>query len=472
MFPKLIKLLIKSRFSWTYFLIIFLFLFYGVMAIMLSSVPTGQDYADYYFAGIFGLFSAVSIMLGGLSMTQSDHEFLLVSAVSRRDLSVALYIAQYVYTGPIIFIAFLLYGFTADYSGLDKVLIFFDALMMSTVPVSLTVASTNIDLKLRLAGAAAFMVWVFSFKLGFIYSPISMFQGHILEAVLPTMAISAIFLFVALRLLRSKNLAYRISNIRIRGSEYRNIRRYVNLSPWRAIFRYGFSQFEITTRTNFSGTPTLSGRRIRANFVLIFFIAAAIVYGYVAYSFNPSGNTIGDINFATFLGGMYVGVLPPLMMSGSTMPMERAWLSFTSMTPDKYVPLLTVAKVVQLLYLMAAFIIVDIILFFYGVKGSLNNLILFSVFDPFFLILFMAINYRVQNYQIRDEQLISSRYTASQFALVLPSLGFFAIAAISNILLVADLVIVPVVAALGIWVLFWKKFWNKRLNKLIEAGFI
>lgn len=466
-------LLIKSRFSWSYFAIIFVFLMYGGMAIGFSSLPTGTGYEDYYFAGILGMFSAVSIMLGGLSMTQSDSEFLMVSAVKRRELSYALYIAQYIYTGPIIFIAFLLYAFTANYSDPGKILIFFDVLLMSTVPVSLTVISTNVDLRIRLSSAAIFLAWVFSFLLGFQYSPISMFQGHLLQSVIPTMIFSVVILAIALFMLRSENLAYKLSNFRIRTSEYKNIRKYAGLSPWRAIFQYGFSQFEITTRTNFSGTPTLSGRRVRSNLILVIFLAVAVVYGYLAYRFNPTAEpNLLNFNFVMLFGGIYISIFPPLIMSGSTVPMERAWLSFTSMMPDRYLPLLTLSKVVQLIYLMSGFIAADAVLYFMGVYGALNNLILFLVYDPLFLVIFMAINYRLQNYQIKDEKLITSRYTASQFALIPPMLLFFAVAGASSVFIIVDVFAVPLIAVIAIFFLFWKKFWNNRMYGLVEKGFI
>ncbi len=474
MFPKLLKLIIKSRFSWTYLLIILIFLIYGAMAIITSTLPTGNSFADYYFAGIFGLFTAVSILLGGLSMTQSDSEFLIVSAVKRRDLSYALYIGQYLYTGPIIFVAFLLYAFTSHYSGLDKLLIFVDVLLMSSVPVSLTVACTNVNIRIRVAAAAAFLVWVFSFKLGFDYSPVSMLQGHLFQAVVPTMIFSVLMLLLALHILRRGDLAYKLFNSRTRGSEYKRIKKYSNLSPRRAIFQYGFSQFEITTRSNFSGTPTLSGRRIRANLVLIFFVVGAIAYGYAAYRFNPSNSGPGGlgINIVTLLVSIYAGALPPLLMSGSTMPMERAWLSFTSMSPSSYMPMLAISKMIQILYLMSSFIVVDVVLNFLGVVGSLNNLVFFLFVEPLFLVLFMVINYRVQSYQIKDEKLITSRYSAAQFALLPPMLAFFGIAAVSSVLLLSDLFIIPILAVISTLFLLWKGFWDRRLYKLVETGFI
>ncbi|AKA49390.1 hypothetical protein IX51_10105 [uncultured archaeon] len=466
------KLIIKSRFSWTYFLIIFVFFAYAGVAVLSSQAPTGVALGDYYFAGMLALFSVVSILTGGLSMTKSDSEFLLVSPVERRTLSSALYIGQYLFTGPLIFVAFLVYALTAPYGPDVRIILFAYAIFLSTLPVSLSVASANLHLKWKLSAAALFVVWVFSFRLGFQYSPVSMFQGHLYSAIIPAISLSVILLAASLFLLSSDKLEYRLLDRSVGKSEYKHIKDYTDITPERAIFRYGFSRFEMATRTNFSGTPTLSGRRIRANFVLAVFVVAALLYGYTAYHFNPKPGSFINVNIITLTIGIYLGVFPPLIISGSTMPMERAWLSFTSMRPSRYVPLLTLAKMFQLIYFFTAFAAVDVALYFLGVYGAINNLLLFLVIDPLFLVFFMALNFRVQSYQIKDDKLITSRYSASQFILIPPMLVFFAVAGISSLFLLVDLFIIPIAAAIVALIMLWKGFWDKRVNKLVEKGFI
>lgn len=472
MFPKLLKLIIKSRFSWTYFLIIFIFLVYAGTAVISSRAPTGADFGDYYFAGMLALFSLISILMGGLSMTKSDSEFLLVSPVNRRTLSSTLYVGQYLYTGPIIFVAFIVYTLTAPYSASDKIILFIDDILLSTLPVSLSVTSANLNIRLRIIAGIVFALWVFSFRLGFQYSPISMFNGHLYDAVIPSMILSIVLIAGSLSMLSSEKLAFKVMDRRIGKSEYKHIKSYTGLSPARAIFQYGFTRFEIATRSNFSGTPTLSGRRVRANLVVIVFMIGAIIYGYAAYRFNPPSNDPFSFNIVTLFAGLYIGAFPPLIMSGSTMPMERAWLSFTSMKPSKYLPLLVLAKMAQMTFLMASFIVVDIALLFLGVGSALNNLILFLVIDPLFLAFFMAINYRVQSYQIKDEKLITSRYSAGQFILIPPMLIFLGIAGITSIFLFSALIIIPIIAVLAFAILMWKGFWDRRIYRLVEKGFI
>lgn len=473
MFPKLLKLIIKSRFSWTYFIIIFVFALYGFMSIVLSRLPTGLNYSEYYFSGMLGLFAVMGILMGGLSMNRSDSEFLIVSPVRRRSLGMALYIGQYLYTGPLIAIAFLIYSLTTPYSVDVKLLIILDVLLMSTIPVSLSVASSTISIIYRIPAAALAVFWAFSFLINFPFAPTAMFNGSLYTGFAATIVVSVALLARSLTLLSSDKLAFKVLDRRSGRSDYKRIQKYSELSPRRAIFRYGFFRFEMAARTNFSGTPTLSGRRISILYVAIFFVAAAVLYGYAALKFSPApGGGPAGLNFVTLLAGIYIGVIPPLMMSSGTLPMERAWLSFTSMRPSTYIPFLTATKMLQLALIMLPFALADLILYLRGVPGTLNSIPIYLLYSPLFLGIFLEINYRVQHYQIKDEKLIVSRYSASQFALIPPVLAFFVADAIASVFPIADIVIIPLFAAAVLIIMFTKGFWDKRLNKLVELGFI
>ena len=245
MFLRLMKLIIRSRFSWSYFLVIFLFIVYAAMSVFGFGNPSQNDLGQYYFAGVLGLFATASVLIGGLTMTKSDSEFLLVSAVKRRTLAFALYAGQYLYTGPIILSAFAILTLTVPYSAPDKALIFLGVCFLSTFPVSLNTSSTNMRLPIRIAIAALVLLWIFSFLLGFQYSPISLFHGHVIEAVGTSITVSALLLLRSFMLLSREDLAIKVLDLRRRSSEYRNIKDYSSLSPLRAVMLYGFSQFEL-----------------------------------------------------------------------------------------------------------------------------------------------------------------------------------------------------------------------------------
>lgn len=473
MFPKLMKLVIKSRFSWSYFLIIFIFSLYGVLSIVLSRLPTGANYSEYYFSGILAVFSLMGIIMGGLTLSRSDSEFLLVSPVRRRALATALYIGQYLYTGPLILIAFLIYSLSTPYPLPVKLAIFGDVALMSTIPVSLSVCSSNLHIVYKIGASAAAVAWAFSFLINFPFSPVAMFNGQLYTGIAATVVVSVLLLFRALTLMSSDSLAFKVLDRGNKRSDYKRIMSYSDKSPMGAIFQYGFSEFEIASRTNFSGTPTLSGRRFRIIYVMLVFIAVAVLYVYAVFHLEPPSPGPGaTFDFIPVLFGIYIGVFPPLIMASGTMPMERAWLSFTSMRPSKYMPMLTVVKMVQLACVMAALAVGDVVLYILGVKSAVNTIAIFVLYSPLFLGLFMEINYRVQHYQIKDEKLIVSRYSASQFVLVPLILVFFVVAAVASILPVIDIVAVPVFAAIVAFFLFWRNFWDNRLYSLVEKGFV
>lgn len=476
MFLKILKLIIRTRFALSYFIIIFIFIAYALLSLSLSFSATGSQFDAYYFSGILILFSMISVVMGGLSMSKSDSEFLIVSPVNRRELASALYIAQYLYTGPIILAVIMVYALVIPHNPLSFGLLIMDTALLSTFPVSLSVTTSVLSYPKRIIVGAAIIVWIVSSFIGFNFSPTAIYRGQIVDASISTIAVTLVTLIIALSLFSNEELPFRVLDLRRTKSDYKSIKSYIGLNPKRAIFQFAFSQFEIASRSNFSGTPTLSGRKIRTIFVFILISIVSVVYGILAYRYNPTAqNAIPGalpINFVTFFASLYAGILPAGIMSGSTIPMERAWLSFTSMKASTYMPALTIAKIIQTVFILLPFAVVDTVLYFLNVSGALENMVVFMVYTPLLVGLLLPLNYRVQNYQIKEERLLQSRFNAAQFILLPPVLIYIVVVLLSMFLLIIDVYAIPIASVLLVFLLTRKKFWNERIYKLVEKGFV
>lgn len=472
MFTKIMKLILKSRFSWSYFLIIFVFVFYAFSTSLASGSP--QSVTDlYYFGGILSFFSIVALVVGGLTMSKSDSEFLLISPVRRRSMASALYVGQYLYTGPLLLSAFAVFVLSHPYSPMVKLGLVGVIILLSTLPVSLNVNTTGFPNWSRFLIAGVTVLWIFSFHFGFVYSPVSILLNHVYTGAAASVAVTAVLLARSVYMLGDDDLAIKVLDVRNRNPDYKTIRDYSSLSPVRAIMMYGFSQFEIATRSNLSGAPTITGRRIKISVALVIFAAIAVAYGVIVHTLgavnNPNGfGYLYIIIFAT----LYIGVYPAILMSGSTLPMERAWLSFTSMRPSSYMPVLAASKMLQVVLLLLPFTVVDVVLFFLGYHYALANTLDFLVYEPIFLGIFIAVNYKSQSYQITEEKLITSRFNASQFVLLPFMFLYFGAVGVSIIFPIGNIVAVPVLAAFVYLLFRWKGYWDRRLYKLIEKGYV
>ncbi|MCL4330987.1 MAG: hypothetical protein M1304_01795, partial [Candidatus Thermoplasmatota archaeon] len=75
-------------------------------------------------------------------------------------------------------------------------------------------------------------------------------------------------------------------------------------------------------------------------------------------------------------------------------------------------------------------------------------------------------------YQMKDENYIPARFSANQFLMILPIIGFYIIA-FSIIFIPISLIYLSAFMALILaFILTRKNYWTRRVNKMVERGFI
>ena len=477
MFTSVMKLILRTRFSASYFAVIAFVLLYSLISLSGNDAGSGYLYGDLYFTLIIGVFSTISIIFGGISVTKSDQEFLLVSAIRRRDLVPALFTAQFLASGLILLAASLITILGIyRYSALVGVAIL-DVILLALFSVSVGIVLTDRSLFLRIPLAAVSLLWILSSYLGFKYGAISFLKYDPVLSLLTIFPVTIASLFFAVRILSGENLPYRVSGIRKQSMNFRKTSRYEGLSPNMAILKLGITQISLATRASSMGNIKSTARRIQFSVVFIIFIAIAVGYSiYMLYYAVPSEYIsfpgISGVNLVTMFLIIYLGSTPQMIMSSGAMAYERAWLSFMSMEPGSYVNMLIISKMIQAAIAGIPIAIAGFALDLLGVQGTLMVIPVFEIVSPFMVGVYLFMAFSVRPYQMKDENYIPARFSANQFLMILPIIGFYIIA-FSIIFIPISLIYLSAFMALILaFILTRKNYWTRRVNKMVERGFI
>ena len=212
--------------------------------------------------------------------------------------------------------------------------------------------------------------------------------------------------------------------------------------------------------------------RIRLRTYYMIIIIIAVIYGFLAYFLIDFGIQSQGFNLVVLLGSIYVGVIPQFVFNSGVMTYERAWLSFTSMEPWKYISIIIGSKVAQSVITSIPFVTVSLIDAYLGVMNSMEAILVFLILDPLLIGLYLLIVFSASYYQITDEGFISSRMSAVQFVPALPLILFMVIVIIS--IIIPQLIIFTSVftALIVVFLATRKKFWERRVNKLVQKGYV
>ena len=83
---------------------------------------------------------------------------------------------------------------------------------------------------------------------------------------------------------------------------------------------------------------------------------------------------------------------------------------------------------------------------------------------------FMA--FSVRPYQMKDENYIPARFSANQFLMILPVIGFYIIAFSIIFIPISLIYLSALMAVILALILTRKNYWTRRVNKMVERGFI
>lgn len=472
MFIKVLKLLVKSRFSRSFLLIVFFIFIYSLFTISFGlGTDTPDNFGSYYLAFIFLLFLISATVAGGLSLTAADRDFLLTSPVKNITLIPAFFISQAL-ASSLIFVAAAsgaLIDFRTDQLGLLAGILAIVCMAILPISMSLNMAGKNIYIKVGFAGVEA--TWVVSSFFGFPYGALSFINGSGVDSSIGVILVTVVATAVASQTIRAESLPFRISSFSSRNrNSYRKTYSFTDTSVTGTILKLNFRQVDFTSRA-----ASMGNIRVRINRVSIYmmfiimsvlasiFTSLIIVYQKTFFGFFGS--------FGVYLSSVYITWFLSLMLSTGTLSKERAWLSFTSIPIENYLKKVLYAKMLQTLFVSVPFVISSLILGIY-VSGTYFTLTVILLFFP---AIFSGINFSLsfirKPYQILQEDLLPSTYNASQFAIFPISMTMLGILFAITIFPVT---IIPafIGSAAFLYILIRNRnYWQKRLYYWVEMGY-
>lgn len=465
-------LLIRTRFTWYYLLIIALIAVYSLYAIPYQISTSSYNYSTLYFTGVVGVFSIISAVAGGISVSKSDQEFLLTSPIEKKDLATGLMIVQALGTGLLLIAVTVFALTTVHYGAMDMVLAVLNLVLLDVFLITIGIATFKLRRSYRVLAAIGIAGWILSYFIGFPYSPQAFMTGNPVNSLLLTSPLASVSLIGAILALSSEELPIKISMPKEQKKEYKSTVNYAKYSPTMSVFMNGMTNLSYSTNSLMAGGIKTITSKIRMRTYYIIMVVIAAVYGFLAYYLIQFGVQDEGFNFVVLFGALYVGVLPQFVFNSGAMTYERAWLSFTSMEPWRYISTIISSKIVQSVITSIPFVVVSLVDNYLGVMNAMESLLVFLVLDPLLIGLYLFIVFSVSYYQITDEGFISTRMSAAQFVPALPLIVFTIIVMVSILLPVLIIFTAVGTGLILLLIATRKTYWERRLNKLVEKGFV
>jgi hypothetical protein len=467
MLAKLVKFVIVTRFSKPLLGLIVFFLVYdtaiGVLTGGKSQVASND--LSYYAVGASIFFTSMSLLFGGLFVVKSDRDYLLTLPLSKRDLSLSLFVAQFVGYGLTMLF---LYGFYVAGAGdlLTISVLVLNLVVLACVVTSLGVISNILETWKRVLLAGALGLWCFSSILGVPFTPVSSFHGNLVYGTVALFLLAAAVMPIALRELANLELGSIRTLLRTTSSEYKKNVSFAGKSPIRAVYSYHLSFLELVGRMNVAGSTSYRATRIRTRTVLLVSIPASAAY-LILTRLIPRGGPI------IFVVPIFMGIVVLVLMSQGTLANERGWLAFTAMDPATYLRHLLLSRVLSTLAIIAPFGAADIVLTVLGDSTGIQSGLVLLVTIPAASILATYIIARLGAvYQVKEEGMMPGEFNLRQFLAILPIYVVVGLIILSEYSLVSGVVIAIVLGALSITLLGSSNVWRGIAYRLTERGFI
>jgi hypothetical protein len=475
---KLLKFVLVTRFSRPLlgFLPFFVIYIIAISRIIPSSgYSLGQEYTGVAFT-VFML--VIPVLNGGLIVLKSDRDYLFTLPVSRRDLALSLFVAQFLSFG---ILGFFLLGYDLPLHGapvsiLETIVDFVSLGLLATCLGPVSYALSNTRRVFIVLGLGALSL---SALAGFPFTPSALFTGHALQATISAIILVAILLPLAFRSLETVELDVMRALISRSSSEIKGKgRNFIGMSPIRAIYSQNFSIVELSGRMNMAGAGgAYRSARLKMNQALLITSALAIIYFFVILHFNPSGRATQELATTLSLNPVILGSsiylsISVVFMSMSVLGNERLWLGFTSMDPTRYLRNLLVSKAFSLLVFISPFIVADIVLALLGVGGALSSAVGSAAILPSSLILVVYITGLASPMQIKEDMMMPGQFNLRQMLLILPMFLTIGLIEASNIFLPFAIGASIFMIALAFFSVRSKSLAKKLIQTMVNNGFV
>ena len=475
MLLKTLKLILITRYSKFFILILALLLFYNLF-IGIVVKPVEIVFYRYVVLAIFAFFTLLAGINSTVPLLKSDVHFLFVSAMPKRDLILGLFTSKYVFYGlsaliPVLYT--LPYTQTGRFNEIEGLLL---SILMTFFIASIGLALYDFSIRVRIAICVAIVAWFLGPIFGFNYSPMAFLFGHFITGGLFVLILSVGFTFFAIRTLETTQIEKTkvIGSVREKRDKNGNI---IVKTPRETNFRnrstafnaiaFNYSRVPIYSRTSFISRSRSGTTRISRVIIAGILISIVLNYAIVRISLGTAADPI----ISVFVG-IYSIMFIPLMFSQSALALERGWLSFTSMDAGVYMKYFMIGKILQALSftapISAGLVITSLIfgLHYFGLA------LLELVPIPCLLVVYIYIGFSVGIFQIRDPEFVTQQFNSRQFINVLPSLLLLPLGAIAILDTYFGIFFAAFMAIFALIIVNRTGLWRKKAFKLVESGFI
>jgi hypothetical protein len=468
MLPKLLKFVLRTRFSRPFLIFISIMVVYSVV-IGSTVPPSGMSLVmGYYASGIIALFLAMALATGGVMVMKSDRDYLFTLPLSTRDLSLSIFFSQFVAFGTTVLLMFvyLAQAFTSP-------LLIADLVALSLTFTSLGVIAPSMQTRVRIAVSVALALWTLLSFANFPFTPGSAFNGNLYGGTATLMALAAVTTLAAFRGLGRIELDMMKSMVRTTSSDIKSPTSYAGRSPIGAIYSMNLANMSLAGRMNMGGSSRYVSRRVRSKWVLAASSLAAAVYFVFTLSLGPIQAVSGT---DTFPAAILVAISLSFMaffFSQSAITNERIWLSLTSLPAATYFKHLVTSKVVSLMFILTPFAVADAVLFALGDGVMLAALAVVVAVIPGSFVFEICWAAYVAPIQVKgDDLMMPAQFNLRQMATALPMGGVIILVAVASILPLVAVVGGVVICAISAWFILSARFWSMVVTKLTENGFV
>lgn len=468
MLPKLLKFILRTRFSRPFLILMGVIVLYAIIAAGLTPPSEVSKVLSYEGTAVVALFMAMSLATGGVMVMKSDRDYLFTLPLTTRDLSISIFFSQFIaYGASILFVlVYLAPGFSSP-------LLAFDVVGLALTVTSLGIIATSMETRVRLILSTVLAVWTLLALDGVPYTPASAFNGNLYTGTAILLLLTVVTTATAVRSLSRVELDMMRNLIKTSSSDIKAPTSFAGKSPIGAIYSMNITNMALASRMNMGGTSRFVSRRVKTKWILATSSVAAA--GYFAYAFYAG--RIQDLNGAGTSPEAVVSAIAlsflGFFFSQSAITNERIWLSLTSLPPATYFRHLIGSKLVSLMIILAPFAVADAVLAALGYAIALAGLAIVLMVIPAGFVLQICFSAYMAPMQVKgDDMMMPGQFNLNQMATGLLIIPVIFIAALS-----AAFLIVAVVGGLALYVIaallvFSGGFWSRVETKLTENGFV
>jgi hypothetical protein len=465
---KLLKFIIRTRFSRPFLILIAILFTYSI--VISATIPRSSLSLifGYYAVAIVALFLAMTLATGGIMVLKSDRDYLFTLPLSTRDLSISIFFAQFIAFGTTVL---LMFGYLAQ--GFTSPLLIVDMVALALIFTALGVIAPSIQTRTRLILSLGLALWTLLSLANVPFTPGSAFSGDVYTGTVTLALLATVTVTAAFRGLSRIELDMMRSMVRSTSSEIKSPNSYEGKSPLGAIYSMNLSNISLAGRMNMAGTSRYVSRRVKTRWVVVTTSAAATVYFIAALlrtvtvGNDPQGFGLPEILVAIIL------VFFTFFLSQSAITNERTWLSLTSLPAATYFRHLIASRVISLFMILTPFAVADVALLVLGHGEALGAFAVIIAVIPGMYVIEICFSAYIAPIQVKGEDMtMPAQFSLKQLATALPVGGSFILVSAATISPTFAAVGGAVLCVLSTLIVMSKRFWGGVVTRLTENGFV